>query len=240
MKRLIFAIFLLALPLAAQTEAPPHQVQKLFVLKYADADNVYNLLRVFPNTNIIPNKEMHTLAIATMSNVMPGIEDAINRLDLPSAAPKNIDLTVYLVIGGEAEGPMPGDLQPVITQLKTAFPFKTYRVLDTLTLRTRTGLRAETQSSGGALQVGGGRPQAVNTSFRITSASLAADGTTVRLDGLSASCRIPYEVGNGINYRDLGMSTDVDIKEGQKVVVGRLGIEPDQALVLVLTARVVQ
>jgi len=36
----------------------------------------------------------------------------------------------------------------------------------------------------------------------------------------------------------LGIQTDLDIKEGQKVVVGRLGISHDQALFLVMMAKV--
>jgi hypothetical protein len=41
-------------------------------------------------------------------------------------------------------------------------------------------------------------------------------------------------------YIDVGLNTDIDIKEGQKAVVGRAGLERDKALFLVLTAQVVQ
>jgi len=43
----------------------------------------------------------------------------------------------------------------------------------------------------------------------------------------------------GIAYT-LKLSASVDLKEGQKVAVGRIGVSHDQALFLVLTARVVQ
>jgi antitoxin component of RelBE/YafQ-DinJ toxin-antitoxin module len=36
------------------------------------------------------------------------------------------------------------------------------------------------------------------------------------------------------------LSTDLDIKEGQKVVVGKVGIDPSQAMFLVLMAHVIQ
>ena len=39
-------------------------------------------------------------------------------------------------------------------------------------------------------------------------------------------------------YIDLQMQTDLDIKEGQKVVVGRLGLSHDQALFLVMMGKV--
>lgn len=242
MRRLFLAILLLAVPLSAQTANTPDpnsRVQKLFILKYADPQNVYDLLRIFPDTNIIPNREMHTLAITTLNKVMPSVEEAIARLDVPAAAPKNIELTVYLVLGGESQGGVPQELEPVVTQLKTAFPFKAYRLLDLLTLRTRTGQRAGTHSAGGTITVGG-VPRQVDTSFNISSASVAADGSTIRLDGVQAGLRFPYEVGNGLSYRDLNMNTDLDIKEGQKVVVGRMGMEHDQALFLVVMAKVVQ
>jgi hypothetical protein len=38
---------------------------------------------------------------------------------------------------------------------------------------------------------------------------------------------------------NLGLTTDVDIKEGQKVVIGRMGIGKDQALFLVMTVKIV-
>jgi hypothetical protein len=38
----------------------------------------------------------------------------------------------------------------------------------------------------------------------------------------------------------LALSASVDVKEGQKVVVGRIGVAHDQALFVVLTAHVVQ
>jgi len=57
---------------------------------------------------------------------------------------------------------------------------------------------------------------------------------------MSANSKVPYDVGNGFSFRNLGLDTDIDIKEGQKVVVGRLGIERNQALFLVLTAHIVQ
>jgi len=85
------------------------------------------------------------------------IEDAIGRLDVPSAAPKNLDFTVDLLVGTDAENPVSGsipkDLESVVAQLKGAFPFKNYRQLDVLTLRTRAGKQARTESSGGVVQL---------------------------------------------------------------------------------------
>jgi len=250
MKRYLLALLLLALPLAAQDDkkpepkpAPVPNVQKLFMLKYADPENLALLLRVF-RAQLVPNRDMRALAVDGSPESVAAVEDAIKRLDVPSAAPTNVDLTVYLVVGNESDPlagstAIPKDLDSVVTQLKNAFAFKAYSLLDVLTLRTRTGQSANS-SSGGAMQFPG-RSEPVTTNFSIRSASIGSDGSTVRIDNLKSNIKMPMTSGGGgLTYQDLGISTDVDIKEGQKVVIGRLGISKDQALFLVMTVKIVQ
>jgi hypothetical protein len=244
MKRLILTLMLLTLPLAAQNPlVPPGPIQKLIPLKYADPRTVSEMLRVF-DIQVIANTELHSLAVKASPQTMQAVEEAIARLDTPSAAPKNIELIIYLVVGADGDpapgGVVPKDLESVVTQLKNTFPFKAYRLLDVMTLRTRSGQQANTDSSGGYMQFGN-ITKAVTSSFQINSSSIGADGATVRLDQIRAGARIPVEAGPGnFNFQDLSLRTDVDIKEGQKVVVGRMGINREQALFLVLTAHVVQ
>jgi len=253
MKRLwMFALFLI-LPLAAQEPKPsaapaplpePNKprVQKVFILKYADPNKVASLLGVL-SAGVTANGDLHALAVTSAPEVMPAIEDAIKQLDVPGAGPQDIELTVYYLIGGGGDstpgGPVPKDLDGVVTQLRNSFAFKTYHLLDALTLRTRSGQSAETNSNAGP--VAQGLPPAMNQ-FRIQSATLTADGKTVRLDRMKAGIRMPVAYGIGpsqYSYNDLGLNADVDVKEGQKVVVGRLSVNNDQALFLVLTAHVV-
>lgn len=252
MKRLLLLLIVFWSPLVAQDakkyEEPnplvqPARIQKLFILKYADPQSLYDVLRIFEST-MVPNAQMHALAVTASPKTMQSIEEAVNRLDTPEHATKNIDLTMQLVVGSDAEGligtPLPKDLDPVVTQLRSSFPFKSYRLLDVLTLRTRERQRAATDSSGGAIQLGT-VTKPVTSNFGINGSSIGVDGTTVRLDGLRAATRIPTETGPGqFSFQELNLSTDVDIKEGQKVVIGRHGISRDQALFLVLSAKVVQ
>ena len=250
MKRLLPVLMLLALPLAAQEaklvdtiSKPVPNVQKLFMLKYADPENLNSLLRVFP-VSMVPNRDLRALGVSGPPEAVAAVEDAIKRLDIPSAAPANIDITVYLMVGREGENPpgssaTPKDLDSVVTQLKNAFAFKNYSLMDVLSLRTRTGQQASTTSSGGALQFQNGGPQPVTTTFNIRAASIGSDGSTVRIDGIQTGSKVPVPRGNDSAYQDLGIRTDIDIKEGQKVVVGRLGISKDQALFLVMTVKIV-
>ena len=251
MKRLLLAALLLLAPLAAQEQKKPEDVkapppassrpnlQKIFILKYADPVKIANLLGIFA-AHIVPNSELHALAVTAGPEIMPAIEDAIQRLDVSSAASPNIELTAYFLIGSDGEGApggaTPKELDSVVAQLNKTFPFKTYHLLDVLALRTHAGQTAGTTSNTGSL--GANLPGAIN-SFRIRSAALSADGTSVRLDKMQVGIRMPTANPAGPQFSDLGLDADVDIKEGQKVVVGRLSVNKDQALFLVLTARVV-
>jgi hypothetical protein len=252
MRRLLAVFLLLGLPLLAQeakkpetaAAEPPQQIQKLFILKYADPVQIANLLRVF-NAVVTPNSEMHALAVRATEPYLPAIEDAIKRLDVPATAPKNIELTVYFLAGNAGQNttgePVPKDLDSVVTQLKGNFPYTQYRLLDVLTLRTRSGQPAEASSIGSSVTVEQASQPIINQ-FRVSAASVNPDGTTIRIDRMKAGERIPVVTGKGeLTYIDVGYSADgLDIKEGQKVVVGRLGASKDQALFLVLMAKVMQ
>jgi hypothetical protein len=108
-------------------------------------------------------------------------------------------------------------------------------MLDTLTLRTRAGSSAETT---GVISPATA-PYPKLTMFSIRNATVGDDGT-IRIDRMHAGLRIPL-AGAKLDYLNTGIDQDVDIKDGQKVVVGRASLEgPEKALFLILTARVVQ
>lgn len=184
MKRVLLAFFLTLAPLAAQAGKGEGQgqeqdqaslkpkVQRIFVLKYADPSNMYELLRVF-EAHIGVNNELHALAVTASEQTMQALELAITKLDVPAAAVKNIELTMQIVIGSDGEaagGALPKDLESVVTQLRNAFPFKSYGLLDVLTLRTRSGRPVGTTSSG-SIQYGASSKPVFST-FNINSSRL--------------------------------------------------------------------
>ena len=173
MKRIAVLLMLAALSLAAQdnkntqTKPPAVTVEKLFVLKYADPGQVMNLVRALGGS-ADQNTQMRAIAVTADKTAMAVIEDAVKQLDTPAAAPKNIELTVYLILGTDAENstgnPVPKELESVVTQLKGAFPFKNYRQVDLIEMRTRTGERAYTRSEGAVVSKD---PQPVAPSTRL-------------------------------------------------------------------------
>ena len=79
------------------------------------------------------------------------------------------------------------------------------------------------------------------SSFSVMSASVSDDGGTVHINRLHAGLRIPMLREGKTDYMNTGIDQDIDVKEGQKVVVGRASLEgPEKALFIILTAKVTQ
>lgn len=230
-----------ALASASGTARPPG-AQRIFVLKYADPIALADVLRVFGAT-VVANTGLHAVAVAsTFPDVIASVDDAINRLDVPGSAPQNIELTAYYIIGGTIASPLgsalPKDLDPAAGELSKTSAYKNYRLLDALTIRMRTGQGAATAGTAGT--VGAGSPQ-IATDFQIRAATLSTDSASVRIDRLAAGVKMPVAAGgNQYSVSDLTFDADLDVKPNQLVIAGRTGMNKDQALFLVLTARVVK
>ncbi|MEO7649322.1 MAG: hypothetical protein ABIZ80_02560 [Bryobacteraceae bacterium] len=105
-----------------------------------------------------------------------------------------------------------------------------------LVLRTRVGQKVETS---GTATLGDG-PRVISQ-IRILATSISTDekGRTIHIDGLNFGLRVPMGASQGGQYLETGVSTNIDVREGQKVVVGKANMEgPDKAMILVLMAKV--
>ena len=244
MKRLIPAALFLAVYAFAQGPS----TTKVVSVKYADPRDIASLVQMY-NLRSSVNPDLRVVQLTGSTADIAAAEAAIARFDVP---PKTIELVVHFVVGSDqpnlAGSPVPADVRDVISQLKSTFTFKDYRMLDTLSLRTRAGGSAETTG----ILTAGANPRL--SQFSIRRAVVSDDGT-IRIDRMHAGLRIPInranpnavlgknpaEPANRIEYMNTGIDQDVDVKEGQKVVVGRASLEgPEKALFLILTAKVVQ
>jgi len=236
--RLMLSGLALAGMLAAQTPplpetappAPPTE-KRIFQARYADARDLANVLGVF-GYHIEANRDLHVLAVSAPHDVMAAIEDAIKRLDVPAAAPKDVDLIVYLVLASQqpdGSGGIPVELQPVANELKGVLSFKSFRMLDSILLRTQPGNKATTSG------VIGGADKTLYD-FTVNPSTVTEDpkGRLIRLDNLALNLHLPGGTGAGIH-------TEITVREGQKVVVGKSNMGgTDQALILVVTAKVTE
>jgi hypothetical protein len=246
MKRILIALALVLAPAWAQNKteqetipsAFPPRVQKIVPLRYMDPVAAQNLLRDF-GVDVRSDRQMKVVALAGSKAAVETAEAALKQLDVPGAAQKDFDLTVFFVLGRDREdgiqgGPIPQELQSTIAALKQTFPYKAYELLDALSLRSRAGSSAGTTGQLGSNKL---------TTFGVRSVNVEPDGSMIRIEGLHAGVRSLINVEAKTQYVDVSsVSTDVvDVKEGQKLVIGRSSLDgPNRALFLVMIARVAQ
>jgi type II/III secretion system protein len=223
----------------AQADEKRNWAMKVFQVKYADVNQLADLFRTF-GASVEAKRNLKALAVRAPEGVLAAIEEALKRLDVAPPPLKDIDLTVYLLIASAQEsatGKTPAELDPVIKQLKTVFNYRGFRLLDTLMMRQREDTQGTV--NGTVASPTSVTQQPVPYRFHVNSVRIGSDDTagTVHINGLSLNLQVPFASGPPVN---VGIGTDVDVREGQKVVVGKANIDnSENALILVLTARAV-
>jgi hypothetical protein len=265
MKRLFPLLFLGGL-LFAQDAPPPKWQQKVFDLKYIDPRPLQNLLaslQVRSDTRVNANVDLKAVTVGTYEpNFIALAEELVTRYDKPNSSARssarNIELVVHMILAaptGSAGAALPPDLDGVAKQLKAVFGYNDLHLMDTAVLRNREGRGGD--FSGNAGKPDAGLPPGATSIYNIRykdTALTAEQGkpNMIRLDELRFSMRIPYVTGTfqansgsplvntQFQFSEVGFYTNLDIREGQKVVVGKNKIDSsDKALILVVSARAV-
>ena len=223
------------------------QVQKVFAIKHAEVNAIGQTIRVFP-VDVRENPKLRVIAVSGPPALMPTIEETIRRLDVPPPAPQNVELTVYLLLGSDQEGgSVVPELDGVVKQLKTTFAFKGFRTIDTLVVRSRDKQSADVK---GLANFDTDIPNPSAYVFGYRAATVLSDdkGRSIRVDGLRFSAKVVVKKKSeafssvvAYDALDAGFGTDVDVREGQKVVVGKAAVGgTNTALILVITAKVLE
>ena len=201
----------------------PGDVQKVFVVKHLLVSDLARVLSVFP-AELSGRDSMRVLSVSAAPAVVAAIEETIKRLDVPPPPIKSVEITAYVLecsTSGDA-GSLPPDLQGVLVQLKKTFNYTGCGLARTLFSRGSDGSRfaAEfNERTAGKYEVTG----------RVEVDS--SEPPTVRLRGIDL-----------VTWSDSTrsrLSGDVEVRGGQKVVLGRLGVtESGKDQIVVLTAKV--
>jgi len=230
----------------AKTE-PPKLVTKVFQLKHQGQAELGDVLSAFGSViRWSKGERTWTLAVTDTPEKVAAVEEVVKRLDVPAPPPKNVELTVYLVAGLQqaVQETVPKELEPVMKQLRGVFSYQGFRVIDTLVVRTRDGQEAEASGVGAATAVPPESGQRTIYQIRLGSVRITPEsqGNVIRIDKLKLGARVPVSVGpnpRDYQYLDTGFGTNIDVREGQKVVVGKANIDGANAMILVVTAKVV-
>jgi hypothetical protein len=229
-------------------------VAQSFRVKHIEVEKLHSLFGNLKAT-LTSDPELGLLVVQGPPQTVAFIQETIAKLDLPSQKPthkSNVTITIYLLGAGREPS---GDpelvpvLQPVVNELRERFPYKSYRLLESAVLRVRSNSKGEAS---------GIIPRFLPESLPSTPAtfyavSAALDGVTsgdggrmIALNELRLSVRLPIFTSpegaerRQFQYQEIGMGTNLDIREGEMVVVGKAGVQGAvDGIFLVLRAEVV-
>ena len=244
------------LPVASAQQAPekprePQRVQRIINVRHVDVQRLAGLLSGF-GVRAQPETTVRVLVLSGSREEVEAAEEAVRRLDVPSPAPANIEVTVYMIAAAGPGGrgaSLPAEFEALARQLKTGLGFQSYRLIDTMVVRTRDGEGGETA---GMAPVQPGAPadaprMMLQLRFGQAKIEAAATGRAIRIDRLRSGARMPFASGTDANgkiqwqFHESSINTDLDVREGQKVLVGKASVDgSNDAVVVALSARVVE
>ncbi len=210
----------------------PGDVQKVFVIKYVDARRMAQILSVFPaEISAAGIGEVQALAVSASQPTLAAIEETIKRLDTPPAAKRNVDVTVQVLecsTRPEETSSTPGELQEVVGQLRRTFNYAGCGLVQTLLGRGREGSLFSS-----------GMPH-YDLRWRVD--IVPSEGVSIiKLAQFKVVHRdIPTKnAGGGTSMQSNFFDGDIDVRNGQRAVVGKLGTgESGKDEILVVTAKI--
>ncbi len=241
---------LLLMTAAAWAQEPAKNTQAIIEVKYADPSRLVDLLRQTYNANMRADSALHVIGVSGPPDVVAAASAAIQKLDVPLSAEPDVELAVYLISGvaqGTASDDVPQELASTIKQLHGMFAYKSYKLSDTLVLRGRTGR----PFNGRETETEGVLPGTANLTYRFAYNSLevsSGDPRTVHVNGLGFSLLGPTvtttdkakNTSTSQTQTPAKIYTDLDVKEGQKTVVGKSSVNSaGDALILVIVPKIV-
>lgn len=222
---------------------PPGWVTEVFALKFAQPNDLVGVLRMFSGRANY-ERDLKVVMWSGPKELAPAVEDVIKRLDVAPTPVPGIELTFYLLSGSKQGGtgaaPVP-ELGGVATQVQKLFGLSRLSLLETAVLRTRDGSQGRTE---GVIPTEGDPGHPTYYSLAFDRALLSGDerGKVVSLSRLWLRLNVPKGPGSspGPVYNESNLRTDVDVREGQKVVVGKASVGASgDTLFLVVTAKAV-
>jgi hypothetical protein len=152
---------------------------------------------------------------------------------------KNVELTVYLVSGVQAPATddVPQDLVTTVKQLHSLFPYKGYKLAESFILRGRGS--GEQATNEGVLSGTGLHYRFFYFNLRLS----REKPYMLHIDNLSFSISGPPSYGADGKQRNntvAAINTNLDLADGQKIVVGKSSINSTDALFLVIVPKVIE
>jgi len=245
----VIAPWLAAAPLGAQSvraakpqpsqaaRADRRTVTKVLRIRRGDVRKISRVLQLIGGT-VSGDPDLGVIVWTGPERLTSAIEAAAESLDRAPVPAANIELTIaFLAKAGDTAGaPLPADLKGVAQQLHNVFGVEGLRLLETAVVRVRDGGEARVE---GTLPTRFGADKTSTYTLSIRKVRLAHE------DGKTLACLEHFSlrvVGlrSANSSRIFDAQTDLDVREGQKVVVSRTSMNGFRTgIFVVVSARVV-
>ena len=234
------------------SQAAEPMVTKVIPVQHVDPEEVVSLF-FRHGARLDFSSELGVITVYGTAASVDSLEEAIRAVDVPGvaagAASANAAITGYLLAAIDevsSSGKLPSVLEPVVRELREAFPYPGYRLLETFTLRVRH------RPPGGGAEVSGvishssvnGHPIYV---FKVATGPISSVGNrrVIPLDSISLHVQWPHvrnpEFPDQFMYMNAQISTGVTIEDGRTVVIGKAGVPgKNRGLFLIIKARVAE
>ncbi|MEZ5357060.1 MAG: hypothetical protein R2762_30840 [Bryobacteraceae bacterium] len=232
-------LIILAVAFAAAGQEPQ---RKLVEVRHKTPGEICTLLSILaPSHSVLcGSNQLNTIGLKGTQETIAMLEEMIRKLDQPPPAKRNIEITAFMILGTEEKGSdLPQSLAGVAAQLRQIFSFSGYKLIETMLIRGSEGDGGETS---GIMPVAGEPAAKPMYQFRYQQCTITGDGAERRfhLKDVRFGGRVPIPNDKGFTYIDTGVNTTIDVREGQKAVIGKASLGPGrESLFLVLSARVV-
>ena len=234
------------------TETPTARAgfkNRVFEIKYREPDSLLQVVKLLgsPIGVMSFNNEFKTITVRDYPENIATIEDAIKRLDTPVPPAPGVEFHVHILIATNAamaSNALPSELNDVVKQLQTTLTYKNYYVMTSAVLRTKEGSTGvENKGVADFKLVTESAARNSPIIYTYSARQIRIDETTpnnnaIQIGRFNYTMRIPIETATGvINYENVGFETPVNMREGEKVVVGTTTMQ-DKGVIVVLIARI--
>lgn len=225
---------------------------RVFEIRNRDASELIPVLRPllsgFKGSQIEASRELKTISVRDFPENIATIEEAIKRLDVPKTsktADPDLELTIHLLVASndeDAGNDYPPALKDAVAQLKNTFNYKGYKLLTPILQRTRLNTIGIT-GSGNTIYKVAASPKTTEVGYRYSAGQISMESTSSGAANINIRNFVFQIIGKGNDeLSSLGearIESNLSIRDGEKLIVGTASLR-DRAVILVLTARVIQ
>ena len=227
---------------AAQNKEQPQQERRVVELKNLSGDRADRATRLItdfmhPSGSIRLDSVLKIAVLRGPEEVIASAEALLRKFDTAAGARSDSQVVFrFYLIEASPEGtggPIPQEIAGAVEQMKRAFVYKSYRLLDTILLNSRNAGQAGISGMLPAQSERSDQRSYYNLNYN--SADVVDEGKAVFVRDLKLNIRIPLVQPNGnLQYMETGIDSDVTVQEGQKLVLGKLSSEQGRSAIFVI------